>query len=1042
MNNLIDASLNKSRTVLLALVMILICGAVAFRDIPKESSPDINIPIINVAVDLRGISPEDSERLLIKPIEQKLRTVEGVKEMRSSAFSGGANIVLEFDAGFDADNAILDVREKVDEAKPELPEEADEPNVTEVNFSLFPVISVILSGDVPERTLLRLAKDLRDEIEGINTVLEAEIGGNREEQLEVIIDPLLLESYGITNSEILSRVKNFNKLIAAGSIESGKGQFDVKVPGLFKDARDVLSMPITISGEAIIRIRDIAEIRSTFEDPTSFARVNGKRAVTLDIKKRSGTNIIETIERVRETVAQYTRDWPASIKISYSGDQSENIRVMLSDLQNNVISAILLVMIVVLAALGLRSAGLVGVSIPGSFLAGILVIYALGLTINIVVLFSLILSVGMLVDGAIVLTEYADRRLGEGLTPQKAYGMAAKRMAWPIIASTATTLAAFLPLLFWPGVVGEFMKYMPITLIATLSASLLMALIFVPVLGAVITKQRKISPENQGKEQPDDPISDSKFTRFYLSVLESTLKKPGIVLGLSILVLIVVYSVYGMYGKGVEFFPEIEPDRAKLQIHARGNLSIYEKDDLVKEVEQVVLELVEEKKEIKTIYSRSGITGQSEEAEDIIGQIQLEFEQWQKRRSATVILNDILERSSKIVGITVEARKAEEGPSVGKPIQIQLSSRYTEKLREAAKTIISGMEKIDGFTSVEDGLPIPGIEWQLEIDRAQAAKYGADVSFVGAAVQLVTNGFQFSSYRPDYTEQEVAIVARYPEKYRTIRQLDNIRITTQQGNVPISNFVTRSAQQKVGTINRTDATKTITIKADVEEGILPNDKVVELTKWLEGVKIDPQVSIKFKGEDQEQKEAGDFLSKAFSVALFIMAIILVTQFNSFYSAFLILSAVIMSTVGVLIGLMIIGQPFGIVMSGVGVIALAGIVVNNNIVLIDTFDTFYKEVGDAKTAILLTGAQRLRPVLLTTVTTILGLMPMVLQINIDFVSRYVSVGAPSTQWWVQLATGIVFGLTFATILTLIVTPCCLMIKANIRQWKERKFKEKA
>lgn len=1037
MNAIIDAAINRSRTVLLTLAMLLITGLYSYISIPKESSPDINIPIIYVSLELRGISPEDAERLLIRPVEQKLRSVEGVKEMRSTGFLGGANVQLEFEAGFDADQALDDVREKVDEVKPELPEEAEEPTVHEVNLSLFPIITVVLSGSAPERTLLRLARNLRDEIESLSSVLEVDIGGDRDEQVEVIVDPMRVESYQIGSSQILNNIRNFNTLVAAGSIDTGQGGFNIKVPGLFEKEEDVMNMPFQVSGDATARIKDIAEVRRTFVDPLGFAFYNGERAITLEVKKRTGENVIQTIEDTRAIVNRVSKHWPSTVKVDFYGDRSKDIRTMLTDLQNNVISAILLVMIVVVAALGLRSAGLVGISIPGSFLTGILVIYSMGLTVNIVVLFSLILSVGMLVDGAIVLTEYADVKLHQGHTPSEAYSMAAKRMAWPITASTATTLAAFCPLLFWPGVLGEFMKFMPITLLATLSASLLMALIFVPVLGKTFTRTTPNFDDDKGKFDFFDYV-----TKYYVRVLDKCLNHANyIVLG-AVVLLISIFIIYGKYGKGSELFPETEPDLAVVQVHARGNFSVHEKKQLVAEIEKIVLKKREETGEIEAAYSRSGELGENDAAEDIIGTIQVRFGDWKSRRTAAEILQEIVELAKAYPGLKVDAQKMDEGPPVGKPIEILLSSPDNKMREKVAQMIVKKLSSMEGVQNIEDGSNIPGIEWELTVDRAQAVKFGVDIAFVGNFIQMITNGAELTTFRPDNSNDEISIVARYPEKYRNIRQLDNVRISTPDGNIPIGNFVTKTAKPKVGLITRTDGARSQTVKADVQEGILANEKLLEVQEWLKKQDIPPSVNIKFKGEDEEQKKAAAFLSKAFLIAVFLITIILVTQFNRFYSAFLILTAVIMSTIGVFIGLLLTGQPFGIVMSGVGVIALAGIVVNNNIVLIDTFD---KEMLRAKTqreAIMETGKQRLRPVLLTTITTILGLMPMVLQINIDFINRVVDVGAPSTQWWVQLSTSIVFGLTFATILTLIVTPCLLMLRSNASDFRDKRRALKA
>jgi len=1042
MKSLIDSAFSRSRTVLASLVLILISGTVAFIEIPKESEPDINIPIIYVAMTHDGISPEDAERLLIRPMEEELRVIEGVKEMTASGFEGGANVILEFEAGFDADAALADVREKVDMAKPELPAETEEPTVNEVNFSLFPVVVVTLSGQLPERALVRLAGDLQDAIESISTVLKAEIAGDRDEIVEVLIDPVRVESYGLTPADAIAAVKASNLLVAAGAQDTGRGRFSVKVPGLYETVYDVINQPVKVSGDAVVRLGDLADIRRTFKDPDSFARMNGNPAIVLEVSKRSGENIIDTIENVRRVVAEEQASWPEGLReavhISFSQDKSNQIRNMLTDLQNNVISAVVLVMIVVVAALGVRSAALVGVAIPGSFLTAILLLYSLGLTVNMVVLFSLILAVGMLVDGAIVVTEYADRKMTEGEPRHRAYAQAAKRMSWPIIASTATTLAAFFPLLFWPGVVGEFMKYLPLTLLATLSASLLMALVFVPTLGSKIGKAGAADPEKMralaAGETEENLEAAGGFTGVYVKVLKGALRFPSLVLVGALVILVGAYTGYGKFGKGVEFFPEVEPEFAKLQVRARGNLSVWEKDALMRQVEERILALNEKHGEFKTVYTRTGKDPQSQEAEDIIGTIALELADWDERRKAAEIFQEMSDVTADLAGIYVDPREEEQGPPVGKPVQVQLSSRFPELLQPAVEQVLRGFEQIDGLINVEDSRPLPGIDWELKVDRAQAAKFGADVNTIGRAIQMVTTGIKLGEYRPDDTDDEVEMRARYPRDYRTIEQLDNVRIATAAGLVPITNFVKRVAKPRVGTVDRSDGRRQMTVKADVAEGVLPDTKVKELADWMAQAGLDPRIDVTFKGEDEEQKKAQAFLVKAFGVALFIMALILVTQFNSFYSAFLILTAVVMSTVGVLLGLIATEQPFGIVMGGIGVIALAGIVVNNNIVLIDTYDRLKGSANNAMEAILRTGAQRLRPVMLTTITTMLGLMPMVFGVNIDFASREVSMGAPATQWWTQLATSIVFGLGFATVLTLVVTPSALMVRANVHDWR--------
>jgi len=1040
MKGVINSFVTRPRPVLLVFIILLIAGMVTYISIPKEAEPDIPIPTLYVNMVHEGISPEDAERLLIRPMENELRTIEGLKEMRATAAEGSAVMVLEFEPGFDADQAMTDVREKVDLAKAKLPADTEEPWVQEINTALFPVLVVMLHGNVPERTLVTLARNLRDKLEGVPGVLQAEIAGDREELLEVIVDPVQLESYNLSYEELYNYVSRNNRLVAAGALDSGSGRFAIKVPGVFEGVESLVSLPIKTDGLRTVKFGDVASVRRTYKDPTSFARLDGQPAIAMEISKRIGSNIVEVVDAVRAAVLEDSKNWPENVKVTFTQDSSEDVRTMLNDLENNVLTAIVLVMIVVLGALGPRSAGLVGISIPGSFLTGILVLGMLGLSINIVVLFSLIMAVGMLVDGAIVVVELADRYLNVGYERVDAYIHAARRMAWPIIASTATTLAAFFPLLLWPGMIGEFMKYLPITLLVTLAASLVMALLFVPTIGALIGGQRKAAAEQEAMAS-DDPDSLSRlggFTAAYVDVLKHALNHNGKVILIAFALLGGVFGLYDLIGRGVEFFPDIEPTQAMVDIHARGDLSVYERDTLVHEVERRILDMPE----MKSIYTRSGLGFNN----DIIGRIQLRFIDWQDRRPADEILAEVRQRTADLAGIRIETQGQESGIVSGKPIQVELSSQRPDILDGAVTRLREGMEDLGGIVDIEDNRPIPGIEWTMQIDRAEAARFGVDITTVGSAIQLLTNGIMLGDYRPDDADDEVDIRVRFPSQDRSLTRFDQLRINTAMGPVPVSNFMKRVASPRVGNIRRTDGHRVFNVNADVDEDVLSDDKIQEIQNWLAQGKLDPGVNVKFKGENEDQREAEDFLEKAFAAALFIMAIILVTQFNSFYQALLILSAVIFSTIGVLLGLLITDQPFGVVMSGIGVISLAGIVVNNNIVLIDTFNIIRQSGVEVKQAILLTCAQRLRPVMLTTITTILGLLPMVFGLNIDLIDRVVEVGGPSSQWWTQLATAVAGGLAFATMLTLIMTPCLLLFGAKVgekvRLWKQRQLAQQA
>jgi len=524
MKPVIDLAFLRSRSVLLLLAFILIAGSSAYITIPKEAEPDVAIPIIYVSMNHEGISPDDAERLLVRPMEKELQSIEGVKEMTSIAREGHASVTLEFTAGFDSKRALDDVRAKVDTAKTKLPQDTDDPSVNEVNVALFPVMTISLSGPLPERGMVQIARNLKDSIEAVPGVLEVDIGGDREALMEVVVDPAVMETYDVSYSELFSLISNNNMLVAAGAMDTGAGRLVLKVPGVVEEVEDILSMPVKVEEDRVVTFKDVASVRRGFKDPEGFARVGGQSAITLEVKKRVGANIIETNGRVRAIVEEEQKLWPSTVGVAFMQDKSEDIRDMLKDLQNNVISAILLVMMVIVAALGVRSALLVGIAIPGSFLAGILALSYMGYTMNIVVLFSLILVVGMLVDGAIVVTELAARRMSEGQSAQEAFTFASKRMATPIIASTLTTLSVFLPLLFWPGVVGQFMKYLPITVIISLAASLAMALIFVPVLGGTLGKGNSSSL----------PPTAGRLSEWYGDLLGRLLRHPLKVLGVAL----------------------------------------------------------------------------------------------------------------------------------------------------------------------------------------------------------------------------------------------------------------------------------------------------------------------------------------------------------------------------------------------------------------------------------------------------------------------------------------------------------------------------
>ncbi|MCF2914451.1 efflux RND transporter permease subunit [Halomonas sp. Cn5-12] len=1022
MRQLINAALTHTRTTLLLLVGLLLAGTAAWQAIPKEANPDVTIPIIYVSLALEGVSPEDGERLLVRPMEQELRGIEGLRKFTAQSSEGHGSVTLEFDPGFDPDTALADVRERVDIARSSLPDEAEEPRVMEVNVSEFPVLSIGLSGDLDTRERMTIARRLKEEIEGIADVLEVEIAGEREDLLEIVVDPLVLESYGVDFDTLFNQISRNNRLVAAGSLDTGAGRLALKVPGIIESLNDVMNMPVKVEGDQVVTFGDVAWIHPTYKEAEGFARIDGQPAVVLEISKRAGANIIATIEAVREQLALAEDLLPEQLRITTILDESVTVQNMLSELLNNVLTAVVLVLIVVVAVMGWRMALLVGLTIPGAFLTGILLVWAFGFTLNIVVLFALILVAGMLVDGAIVVSELADRHLHDGQAPHQAWLDAASRMSWPVIASTATTLAVFIPLLFWPGVVGQFMKYLPATVILCLLASLAMALVFLPTLGRLFTRTSHASGTG--------PIDESTaLGRGYRRILSRLLQHPAWVLLFAVLLIALLYTGYARFNHGVDFFPNVEPDSAQVLVRARGDFSAEETDAILQRVEQRLGGMGE----VEALYARSYAVPDQQMGSDVIGMLQFQFIDWYQRRPARTILADMAERTQDIPGITLEFQEQEMGPGGGKPIVLEVSATDPDIADAGVDQITAMMRNLGGFTDIQDNRSLPGVEWQVHVDREAAARMGTDITTIGSAVQLLTTGLQIASYRPPTVNDEVDIRVRLPENWRTLNQLERLTINTPRGQVPISHFVEITPAPKVGTLNRIDGRRAITVEADLAPEFLADERLRALLDAGQG-QLPDGLMVNVAGEQEDQQESMQFLVSAFLVAIGLMALILVTQFNSYYQAALVLSAIVFSTAGVLMGLLITGQAFGIVMVGMGVIALAGIVVNNNIVLIDTYNELRAEGMPPAQAALEAGCLRLRPVLLTAITTVLGLMPMVLGVNVNLFAPALGFNAPSAQWWTQMSSAIAGGLTFATFLTLLLTPCMLVIGGRLRREK--------
>jgi multidrug efflux pump len=1040
MHSALAAILSRPRAVLSMLIVMLVAGVWSFVEIPKEADPDIQIPVIYISITLPGISPEDSERLLVKPVEEKLRGLDGVKEMTGVASESHGGILVQFETDVDIDQAILDVREKVDLAKAELPDDADEPTINEINFSLQPTIVVALSGTVPERTLFKHARELQDAIEGINTVLEAKLTGQREELLEVVVDPVKLEAYGVTQQELLNAADLNNRLVAAGAVQSPSGNFNVKIPGLFENARDVFNLVVKSSNGTTVTLGQVAEIQRTFKDRSRFAEFNGKPTIAIEVVKRLGSNILLNNDEVKRVIAEVTTKWPRAINVETTLDQSRLISDILGSLTSSILLAILLVMTLVVAALGLRSGLMVGLAIPTSFMIGFLFFGFLGYTVNIMLMFGLVLTVGMLVDGAIVMIEFADRKMAEGLPKKDAYVSAAQRMFWPIVSSTATTLAAFLPMLLWPGVAGEFMSYLPLTVIVVLSASLITAMIFLPAVGTIFgkagatdqTAAARLSADGEG-----DLLTIPGPTGWYIRFLSAVLRHPAKVMLVILLAMGVIIGAYAAKPTGVEFFVETEPEVAIVYVRARGNMSNNQKLAIVRKAYDRIAS--NPAIDNLTTYAgteaggNGGLGASQDIPADVVGQVQVELKTISQRKDWVTVKKELTEAVQGIPGTIIEVREVAGGPQSGKDIRLQVTSDNRDDATEAVTRVRAFMEStMTGLIDMDDDRPQPGYEVLLKVDREEAGRFGASVAAAGSLVQLITNGALIGTYRPDDSRDELDIRVRLPEGQRSLAALDTLKLQTPGGQQPLSNFVTREIKQQVNTLYRFNSKPSLFVKANAGPGVLANDKINELDGWIKKQQWKDGVSFKFRGADEDQKKSAAFLQKALLGSLFLMFMILVIQFNSFYHTALTLMTVIMSAVGVILGMLVMRHYFSIIMTGTGIVALAGVVVNNAIVLIDTYQGLLQRGLGSIEASLRAAAQRLRPILLTTVTTILGLLPLMFQLNVNFLERTVTFGSMTSSWWVHMSTAMVFGLAFSTVLTLVFCPVML---AAPTVWKE-------
>jgi multidrug efflux pump len=1089
MTSITEISVKKNTAVIIMSICLTIAGIFCYYSMPRESAPDIPIPYVFVSTVYPGVAPLDIEQSITIPIEKKLKGLENVKNITSSSVEGISSIVIEFVTGTDIDEVVTKTKDKVDMAKGELPSDLDDdPVVSEINISEMPILVLSLSGTVGLVRIKDMADDLKDEIEAIPGVLEAEITGGLEREIRVEPDPSKLAYYGLSLVSLQAVIADENRNTSGGGIRMGDGRFQLRVPGEFETPDEIYNLVVGTHDGHPVYLKDVAKVIDGFKEESGRSRLNGKPAVNIQIKKRTGENIIAIIDKVNEIIDSQSRLWPEGTEITKLMDEGKDVRMLVEDLENNIITGLILVVVVLFFAMGMRNAILVAFAIPFSMFLTFIVLYAMGITLNMVVLFSLTLALGMLVDNAIVIVENIYRYMQQGVPRIQAAIKATGEVVWPVTTSTLTTVAAFFPLVFWPGIMGGFMNYLPKTVIITLLASLFVALVINPVLASMFMKVREneksgivLSAEDIQKagEAPIDV--KGPILKVYRKILEGSLNNRGPVLIISFLIvgLLVMIWFYRIgLEKSVEFFPNIAPENIYVNIEMPEGADLDYSDRVARSIEIALCKgpdyfplpgeepascynhIDETKKhtlktgkqvtgitdisDIQYIYSRAvsvqgggGMSLFEENSPNRIG-VQL-YGLKDRNKTSAQNVEIIRERIKNVTGGDITLAEEEEGPPTGGDINIEISGDNPAVLGEIAHTVSAYLNKVPHVYDVRDDYVAGSPTVKVHVDRQKAAMMGLSTNTIGFVLKVAYNGMKVSTFREDNDDYDITVQLSEEER-KTTDILRELLIPTTQGLIPLSTIATFEVTGGLGQINRKNDERIVTVKASVDEEIPGAVIRSEAEKYFAGIQLPPGYNIKFAGEEDMQKEAEDFLSKALVAAVFLVVIILVYEFNSIMQVMIIMASVLLSLGGVFLGLTVMNYSFGIIMTGVGVISLVGVVVNNAIVLIDYTNKLCERGIDIREAIIAAGCTRLRPVFLTAITTILGLVPMVTGVSYDFHVMEIAWISESSQWWSSMAIVVLFGLGIATILTLVVVPTMYSLAHSYtlasKQWIKR------
>ncbi|MHB1050353.1 MAG: efflux RND transporter permease subunit [Bacteroidota bacterium] len=1066
--NIWSLAVDNKTAVYLLMALILIFGYTSYTDMPREATPDITIPYVIVSTPYIGVSPVDIEGLISQPLERALKGLKDVKQINSVSKEGLSTISIEFNTGIDVDEALRRVRDKVNSTRNQLPADILEPIVTEINFSEFPIMYVNAVGDVGLARLKDIAEDLQDKIESIPGVLRADIAGGLTPEVQVNVDVYRMNAYQVSFDDISGAIRVENLSIPGGTIETSEKNLTVRVPGEFKTVKPLEDIVLKIHNGKPIYLRDVATVNYSFEDRATYARLNGKEVVSLAVRKRSGENLVGIADKVKEIIAAEQKILPAGITLEVSNDQSRFIKRMVHELENSIFTGMFLVVLSLFMFFGFKNSLLISTAIPLSMFTGYIVLGAMGITLNMVVLFALVLALGILVDDAIVVIENTYRHQQEyDQAPDVAAKKAAGEVFVPVLTSTITILSAFIPLLFWPGIVGEFMKFLPITLITTLTASLFVAYVISPVQAAEFINYRKeIKKAKYNLEHPHwykkyNPLTilyhkvDEQFFPWaqgkYVETLRWTLNNKWKTMGGAFALLLTIIILFGMFNKGVEFFPDTEPSQVSVSIECPAGASL-EVTNAISKILEERLESIPGRKDVEFIGAS---VGTSDDMFDFGGQgtsnkgkIAINFHEHNKReQSSFITMEEIRKTTLGIAGADIRLSKQQMGPPVGDPVNIEVAGEDYALLAALSDEIQEKIKDVPGLVDLKDNYNTGRPEVEIVVDREKAGLFYTSTGQIASTVRAAIAGVEASKYRVG--EDEYKIRVRLQEDQRTSpADLENLRINfmNRRGqllSIPITSVADIRRTTSVTDIRRKDMKRVITVSGNISNRV-QSEVLNDIKQRLAGVSLPNGYVISLTGSQEDQQEASDFLSKAFIVTLLMVFLIMVMEFNSMKVPFVIMISVILSLIGVLFGLLVTRTALSVMMTGVGIVALAGIVVRNGIILLDFVKHKHNEGGlSVDEALVEAGRVRLRPVILTAAAAVLALIPMGTGYDFNWSEFQFVTGSESAGFWRPLAVAIIFGLTISTFLTLVIVPTAYSLideyTEKTKGWIKEKFK---